>query len=210
MSDPSPFDDDADDGPATPPPKRSRRPWWRWNIVTLFAALFVYAWVRELAALSPGATWLGVISLFFCWGVVPMLFVATPLTTIERPAGYRSETAPVLDEPHNEFHQAARRLRGPRPGDYRVGLMLLGLRRFSVLMMLAGVVGGAVVLAIAIMQYSQLGLGRYGYGSYGPGVAVLFQFVSVLVTPLSVVLAAGILYTLTVIAERLQKDPSER
>ncbi|TWT77759.1 hypothetical protein Pla123a_15550 [Posidoniimonas polymericola] len=209
MAEPSSPFDDADDGPAAPPVKRWRRPWWRWNIVTLFVALFVYAWVRELAAFSPGATWMGVVTLFFCWGVVPMLFVGTPLTTFEPPPDYNATTVPVLDEPHNEFHQAARRRPGPRPGDYRAELMLIGLRRFSVVMMFAGVVGGAAALAMAIMQYSQLGLGRYGYGSFGPGVAVFFTFVGVLVTPLSVILAAGVLYTLTVIADRLRKEPSD-
>jgi hypothetical protein len=25
-----------------------RRPWWHWNVVTLFAAMFVLIWMREL------------------------------------------------------------------------------------------------------------------------------------------------------------------
>lgn len=54
--------------------KRRRRPWWRWNLITLAGALFVLLWTRELANFSPGLTWLSALTLFFVWAAVPVPF----------------------------------------------------------------------------------------------------------------------------------------
>lgn len=76
----SPFDDQPADAPR--PAKRKRRPWWRWNLVTLMVALFLLVWVRELSRLEYGVTWLLAFSVIGLWGLVPFALVATPLTTM--------------------------------------------------------------------------------------------------------------------------------
>ena len=64
----SPFDDDA---PEITPRRRTRRPWWRYNLVTLAFVLFLLAWIRELLVFSPRVTWVCVLAVFTIWVVLP-------------------------------------------------------------------------------------------------------------------------------------------
>jgi quinol-cytochrome oxidoreductase complex cytochrome b subunit len=49
-----------------------RRPWWQWNVLTLFGALFALVWLREMAELSSGATWFVCLFVFAVWVLAPM------------------------------------------------------------------------------------------------------------------------------------------
>ncbi|TWT34030.1 hypothetical protein KOR34_38660 [Posidoniimonas corsicana] len=202
MPDASPFDDDAPEAP--PPAKRERRPWWRWNIITLFVVLFVLAWVRELGGLSMNATWLMVFSVFFCWWVGPVFLVERPPLGYTPPPGFRSEVTPVMSEPHNEFQAAARRP-GPPPRDYGTRLMLTGLRRFALALMLVGVVCAMGVVVAIFAQLAQGGMRMYGGGFAG----FWFGTLSAMSTPALITLNAGVLYTLTLIADRLGERRDE-
>ena len=57
---------------AVEPPKRVRRPWWRWNLITLAVVLFVLLWTRELFQFAPSLTWLAAMTVFFLWAVAPL------------------------------------------------------------------------------------------------------------------------------------------
>jgi hypothetical protein len=50
-----------------------RRPWWQWNVITLFVALFVLVWVRELARLPQTASWIICVGILTAWGFGPLL-----------------------------------------------------------------------------------------------------------------------------------------
>lgn len=79
----SPFDDQpAEDTPETTSEKRQRRPWWRWNLVTLMVALFLLVWVRELSKMDYQPTWLIAFTLLGLWAITPLAFVPTFLSTI--------------------------------------------------------------------------------------------------------------------------------
>ena len=49
-----------------------RRPWWQWNVLTLFASLFILIWARELAGISQEATWLLCIAALGLWFLYPL------------------------------------------------------------------------------------------------------------------------------------------
>jgi hypothetical protein len=51
-----------------------RRPWWQWNVLTLFAALFVLVWVRELVSLHYVVTWLLCAAVLAVWLILPFLW----------------------------------------------------------------------------------------------------------------------------------------
>lgn len=72
----SPFDDDDATEEEIPQGSTNslwRRPWWRWNLFTLFAVLFVYVWVRELLSWTAGITFLGLMAIFIIWILVPVI-----------------------------------------------------------------------------------------------------------------------------------------
>jgi hypothetical protein len=67
-----------------------RRPWWQWNVLTLFAALFALVWARELLRLSQQLTWLISVCLLVTWFAAPALLMAPSReadAAIENPAG---------------------------------------------------------------------------------------------------------------------------
>lgn len=64
-------------------PKRRRRPWWRWNLITLAVALFVLMWVREISGAPPSLAWMGVITVFFLWGLGPAPFADWKFLTMQ-------------------------------------------------------------------------------------------------------------------------------
>ena len=52
-----------------------KRPWWQWNVITLFVALFVLIWIRELAGISQTATWMICVAVIAAWALVPAFTV---------------------------------------------------------------------------------------------------------------------------------------
>jgi hypothetical protein len=64
--------------PADPWRLGHRRPWWQWNVLTLFVALFALVWLRELAELSSGMTWILCLFVFAIWTLGPLPSVEPP------------------------------------------------------------------------------------------------------------------------------------
>jgi hypothetical protein len=56
-----------------------RRPWWQWNVLTLFAMLFALIWARELIPLSQTATWMLCIAVLGAWSIGPALILGPPI-----------------------------------------------------------------------------------------------------------------------------------
>lgn len=77
----SPFDE-RPTGEPPPQPTRKRRPWWRWNLVTLMVVLFTLVWVRELARIDVDATWTLVFLITGVWFLVPFGFAPSVLTSM--------------------------------------------------------------------------------------------------------------------------------
>jgi hypothetical protein len=62
-----------------------RRPWWQWNVITLFVTLFLLVWARELFRLSQTTTWLICIGLLLAWAIGPTIYLAPAARREERP-----------------------------------------------------------------------------------------------------------------------------
>lgn len=56
-------------------PRRKRRPWWRWNLTTLAAVLFVMLWSRELFKWHYAATWTAALLVGGAWLLAPLPWV---------------------------------------------------------------------------------------------------------------------------------------
>jgi hypothetical protein len=164
--------------------RRERRPWWRWNIITLAVALFVLVWVRELLGFGAGATWTCVFSIFLVWAVGPMLAVPTSLTTM-------AEAPRRGDQPSDS---------NPAPGWWRRNWMLVGLRILSQVLLVLSVIH--LVIFLAWFFVSWLGVFSPGYGRYYR----LDRFLVGGYMPMLEVFFSGCLYALCVIAMRLDRD----
>jgi hypothetical protein len=70
------------------------RPWWQWNVITLFVSLFVLIWFRELAGISQTATWMTCVAVFCVWALAPAF--AVELITVDGFGRNRSTAARVL------------------------------------------------------------------------------------------------------------------
>jgi hypothetical protein len=53
-----------------------KRPWWQWNVITLFVSLFALTWFRELAGISQTATWITCVAVFSLWMLAPAIVEA--------------------------------------------------------------------------------------------------------------------------------------
>ena len=53
-----------------------KRPWWQWNVITLFVSLFALTRFRELAGVSPTATWMICVAVFSLWVLAPAIVEA--------------------------------------------------------------------------------------------------------------------------------------
>ncbi|HEX6961156.1 MAG TPA: hypothetical protein VF175_04770 [Lacipirellula sp.] len=49
-----------------------RRPWWQWNVITLFVVLFALVWARELLHLGQSLTWLTCAAALAAWSLGPI------------------------------------------------------------------------------------------------------------------------------------------
>jgi hypothetical protein len=75
------LDDDPPAAPAAPAAAKPgdfwrqghKRPWWQWNVITLFVALFLLVWIREFGRLSQGVTWVTCVALIGAWVLVPAI-----------------------------------------------------------------------------------------------------------------------------------------
>jgi hypothetical protein len=70
------------------------RPWWQWNVITLFVSLFVLIWFRELAGISQTATWMICVAVFCVWALAPAF--AVELITVDGFGRNRSTAARVV------------------------------------------------------------------------------------------------------------------
>jgi hypothetical protein len=66
------------------------RPWWQWNVITLFVSLFVLVWARELLRISQTATWMLCVAVFCVWALAPAIVEA--ITAVDN-ADNRASTA---------------------------------------------------------------------------------------------------------------------
>lgn len=123
--------------------RRELRPWWRWNLITLAATLFVLLWVRELTDMPLGGTWGVVVFAFFVWWLAPSIALRKlpwPLTLFAY-----MEVAPDLAAPRGKASQAGR-----------------VCRVFAVLIALGGCY--QLVMGIGWLVRSGGGFGRGGFG----------------------------------------------
>lgn len=184
----SPFDEDQTPAPA---PARVRRPWWRWNVLTLFAALFVMVWLRYLLALSPGLTWTLVLTIGLAWASGPMTIVPTRFTTMpQRPSGAEADGDAAAYYRHRRWKA---RLLGFFTG---FGFLLIGLAFLHL-----------VSLVVVI-------LGQVGYGGIGPRWRGMgfgwFSLLQMLAQPLIEMLGAAMLIVLCEIAYRIDLIVNDR
>lgn len=182
----SPFDDGYED--RAPPPRRQRRPWWRWNIIALFVALFLLAWVRELLGLSPLATWLSVFLVFGLWALAPAPFVLGELSTMPRPAS--QPAAPPIEPSVIQW----RRRNGVLVFFKVLAIVLLSLSALHMLLNL-------MMVAIAVFGYSR-SMGQ----DWGAGITLGLTFVML---PILEIIGAALMYLLAEIAMRLDRPPWE-
>ncbi|MBA4106945.1 MAG: hypothetical protein C0485_14440 [Pirellula sp.] len=66
-----------------------KRPWWQWNVITLFVSLFALTWVRELAGVSQTATWMICVAVFCVWMLAPA--IVETITAVDDAAGERTD-----------------------------------------------------------------------------------------------------------------------
>jgi hypothetical protein len=64
------------------------RPWWQWNVITLFVSLFVLIWARELLRISQTATWMLCVAVITAWALVPAFAVEWQLSEGIGQSGY--------------------------------------------------------------------------------------------------------------------------
>ncbi len=188
----SPFDDDA-----PPPARRERRPWWRWNIITLAITLFVLVWLRHFVNFGPATTWTLVLTIFAAWAILPMLFVPTLLTTMtydsDRPSG---EASPGQIEREHYFYRH-RRGRNLLLAFFNImGIVLLVLSTIHLFAMLAF----AAIVAL-FNGWSSFG-GNMGWG--------WIQLLTEVSQPLLEMIGAASLIVLCEIALRLDLRRSDK
>ena len=100
-----------------------RRPWWQWNVLTLFAALFVLVWARELLSLHYMLTWSLFVAVFVVWLLSPLLWQAVRDDLFPRPS--ESQGMPPLTPPDRASRTAIYLLCA------LAWLVLLGMALFS-------------------------------------------------------------------------------
>ena len=72
-----------------------KRPWWQWNVITLFVSLFALTWFRELAGVSQTATWMICVAVFSLWMLAPAIVEA--ITAVDSSAFESTDTrAPTV------------------------------------------------------------------------------------------------------------------
>jgi hypothetical protein len=123
-----------------------RRPWWQWNVLTLFVLLFLLVWVRELGRLPNAVTWLICVTMLIAWGCGPLLAME-PAPRQQGPRRY--EPSPTGDgretsRTSSSTNSLARVLAFTAALAMFVGVFLLG---GFVVLLLAGF--GALLLAAA-------------------------------------------------------------
>lgn len=65
------------------------RPWWQWNVITLFVSLFILIWARELLRISQTATWMLCVAVFCVWALAPAIVEA--ITAVDDSAGEKND-----------------------------------------------------------------------------------------------------------------------
>jgi hypothetical protein len=129
--------------PATDPWRLGhRRPWWQWNVVTLFAALFVLVWVREFLQLTPGVNIFVCFVLFTAWVAGPLLLLE-PKPRPEPPRG--DNVFPSLSDDDRQCPTSA----SPSPG--RAFLLMVTGGLIVLVFAVGGTAAGVMAIWIAIL-----------------------------------------------------------
>lgn len=68
-------------------PSRKRRPWWRWNLISLAIVLFILLWTRELLQFTPSSAWVMAGSIFFLWAMIPIPWTPSLFSTTSDDSG---------------------------------------------------------------------------------------------------------------------------
>jgi hypothetical protein len=114
-----------------------RRPWWQWNVLTLFVALFLLVWLRELARLPTTSTWVICLLIIAVWGLGPLPTLEPPPP---RPRTPRRHDPFPLGSPPSDRYEA-------EPSLARFLAVALAIVMFVAVFAL----GGLVVCALALL-----------------------------------------------------------
>lgn len=113
-----------------------KRPWWKWNLVTLAVVLFVLMWVRELTGMGPGFSISVVLGVCLLWWIAPAALAGElppPLpSTVQRP---RRRVDPAM----------------PRPRHGRL------CRVWAVVMLVVALVWGGASVLVILMRMAYVG-----------------------------------------------------
>ena len=107
-----------------------RRPWWQWNVITLFVPLFLLVWIREFLRVPQGVTWLTSMAVVAAWFLLPMLLLPPSLGR---------------DNPANATPGA------PATGGVRHGYLLSAAVMFGCVMLVGGMAAGAFSILAAML-----------------------------------------------------------
>lgn len=168
----SPFD--TDDTKVEPLPKRARRPWWRWNVITLASTLFVLVWIRELLSMGNWMVGLTVGSIFILWLILPTFIVPTWVTTMANDSGVASGTVSSVNR------------------------LLIGIKVVAIILCFFCLLQFLFNLWIFLQFFVQYGLNNRAYAQGG-----FLTMTSILSTPILGLAASASLFCLAEIALRL-------
>jgi hypothetical protein len=107
-----------------------RRPWWQWNVITLFVPLFLLVWIRELFRVPQGVSWLMCMAVLAAWFFLPMLLIPS-----SDPSADSSTTA----------------VNSPASDGVRHGYLLAAVAMFGCVMIFGGIVAGAFSVLAAML-----------------------------------------------------------
>jgi hypothetical protein len=107
-----------------------RRPWWQWNVITLFVPLFLLVWIREFLRVPQGVTWLMCMAVLAAWFALPPLFMPSQEQAAD-------SARPTVDAPASDgVHH---------------GYLLAAAAMFGCVVLAGGVVAGALSVLAAML-----------------------------------------------------------
>jgi hypothetical protein len=107
-----------------------RRPWWQWNVITLFVPLFLLVWIREFLRVPQGATWLLCVGVLTAWFLIPALALPIP---------WRD----AADSGHQADDAAS--------NGSRAGYLLAAIAMFLLVALAGGITAGACSIVAALL-----------------------------------------------------------
>ena len=155
----SPFDDDdgsVEERPLLPESSIWRRPWWRWNLFTLFGVLFTFVWLRELQRWSLVTTVAGTFWVFVIWGVVPVI-----PNLIDACSKVMTLTSEAIKKHRNE----------PKPPKF---MLLLAARWIAVLVCLGAIIQCVAMIGNMMSLMSMRSVSGFLYGGWQVFVQITY------------------------------------